>query len=33
MDPHFAKLAEITKRNKGLWSVESEQYLLKYWGK
>jgi L-sorbose 1-phosphate reductase len=33
MDPHFAKLAEITKRNKGLWSVESEKYLLKYWGK
>lgn len=27
-DPVFAKLAEITGRNKGLWSVEAERYLL-----
>ena len=27
-DPMFAKLAEITERNNGLWSVEAEQYLL-----
>ncbi|MTI47831.1 zinc-binding dehydrogenase [Sporosalibacterium faouarense] len=28
-DEFFAKLAEITKRNKGLWSLEAEQFLLK----
>ena len=27
-DPMFAKLAEITERNNGLWSVEAENYLL-----
>ena len=27
-DPLFAKLAEITKRNNGLWSAEAEKYLL-----
>jgi threonine dehydrogenase-like Zn-dependent dehydrogenase len=32
-NPHFAKLAEITKRNKGLWSAEAEKYLLEHWGK
>ena len=26
--PVFAKLAEITRRHKGLWSVEAEDYLL-----
>lgn len=31
--PHFAKLAEITKRNKGLWSAEAEKYLLENWRK
>ena len=30
-NPHFAKLAEITSRNKGLWCAEAEQYLLKNW--
>lgn len=30
---HFAKLAEITKRNKGLWCAEAEKYLLENWGK
>lgn len=30
---HFAKLAEITARNKGLWSAEAEKYLLTHWGK
>ena len=29
-DPLFAGLAEITKRNKGLWSLEAEEYLLKH---
>jgi threonine dehydrogenase-like Zn-dependent dehydrogenase len=28
---HFAKLAEITSRSKGLWSVEAERYLLENW--
>ncbi|MDF3001167.1 MAG: zinc-binding dehydrogenase, partial [Bacillota bacterium] len=28
---HFAKLAEITARNKGLWCAEAEQYLLENW--
>ena len=32
-NPHFAKLAEITARHKGLWSAEAEHYLLEYWGK
>ena len=27
-DPLFAKLAEITGRNNGLWSAEAEKYLL-----
>jgi len=27
-DPFYAKLAEITERNKGLWSAEAEAYLL-----
>lgn len=27
-NPMFAKLAEITARNNGLWSVEAEKYLL-----
>lgn len=27
-DPLFAKLAEITRRNSGLWSAEAEEYLL-----
>ena len=27
-DPLFAKLAEITKENNGLWSAEAEKYLL-----
>jgi len=27
-DPLFAKLAEITGRHKGLWSVEAEEHLL-----
>lgn len=27
-DPLFRKLAEITKRNKGLWCAEAEKYLL-----
>lgn len=32
-NPHFAKLAEITKKNRGLWCVEAEKYLLENWGK
>jgi threonine dehydrogenase-like Zn-dependent dehydrogenase len=28
-DPFYAKLAEISARNKGLWSKEAEDYLLK----
>ena len=32
-NPHFAKLAEITNRNRGLWCVEAEKYLLENWGK
>jgi len=32
-DPFFAKLAEITRRHKGLWSVEAEDYLLANAGK
>jgi len=30
---HFAKLAEITRRNKGLWCAEAEKYLLENWAK
>ncbi|MDP4088719.1 MAG: zinc-binding dehydrogenase [Bacillota bacterium] len=30
---HFARLAEITKRNKGMWCAEAEKYLLESWGK
>ncbi len=29
-DPLFAKLAEITDRHNGLWSVEAEEYLLEH---
>ncbi|MDF2986787.1 MAG: Alcohol dehydrogenase zinc-binding domain protein [Eubacterium sp.] len=32
-NPHFAKLAEITERNKGLWCSEAENYLLEKWSK
>ena len=27
-DPLFKKLAEITDKNRGLWSTEAEEYLL-----
>ena len=30
-NPHYAKLAEITSRNKGLWCTEAEKYLLANW--
>jgi threonine dehydrogenase-like Zn-dependent dehydrogenase len=30
---HFAKLAEITKKNRGLWCAEAEKYLLENWDK
>jgi len=30
---HFAKLAEITKKNKDLWCPEAEKYLLENWNK
>ncbi len=30
---HFARLSEITKRNKGLWCSEAEKYLLENWSK
>lgn len=30
---HFAKLAEITNRNKGIWCAEAEKYLLENWEK
>ncbi|HYE84256.1 MAG TPA: zinc-binding dehydrogenase [Clostridia bacterium] len=30
-DPRFARLAEITCRNKGLWCTEAEKYLLENW--
>lgn len=29
-NPHFARLAEITQRNNGLWSLEAERYLLEH---
>jgi threonine dehydrogenase-like Zn-dependent dehydrogenase len=32
-NPHFARLAEITKDNNGLWCAEAERYLLKHWVK
>ncbi len=32
-NPHFAKLAEITKKNRGLWCAEAEKYLLENWDK
>lgn len=32
-NPHYAKLAEITQRNKGLWCTEAEKYLLENWSK
>lgn len=32
-NPHFAKLAEITKDNNGLWCREAEKYLLENWEK
>ncbi len=31
INQHFAKLAEITSRSKGLWSTEAERYLLENW--
>ncbi len=30
-DPRFARLAEITGANHGLWCVEAERYLLENW--
>ena len=30
-DKRFADLAEIVGRNKGLWCLEAEQYLLSHW--
>lgn len=30
-NPHFKKLAEIVKRNNGLWCKEAEKYLLENW--
>lgn len=32
-NPHFARLAEITKKHNGLWCLEAEKYLLENWGK
>lgn len=32
-NPHYAKLAEITKANKGLWCTAAEKYLLTNWDK
>jgi hypothetical protein len=29
-DPLYAKLASICEKNKGLWSVEAENYLLEH---
>jgi threonine dehydrogenase-like Zn-dependent dehydrogenase len=29
-DPFFEKLAQITKENNGLWSVEAEKYLMEH---
>ena len=30
-DPRFARLAEITGANHGLWCVAAERYLLENW--
>jgi len=30
-EPHFARLAEIVSKNKGLWCAEAERYLLERW--
>ena len=30
-DPRYAKLAEITRANRGLWCAEAEAYLLNAW--
>ncbi|MBU2703563.1 threonine dehydrogenase-like Zn-dependent dehydrogenase [Sporomusaceae bacterium BoRhaA] len=30
-NPHFARLAEITSENNGLWCTEAEKYLLENW--
>ncbi|MDP4088712.1 MAG: zinc-binding dehydrogenase, partial [Bacillota bacterium] len=32
-DVHYARLAEITNKNRGLWCTEAEKYLLENWGK
>lgn len=32
-NPHFARLAEITKKHNGLWCLEAEKYLQENWGK
>lgn len=32
-NPHFARLAEIVDRNKGLWCAEAEKYLLGNWNR
>lgn len=32
-NPHFARLAEITRKHNGLWCLEAEKYLLENWGK
>lgn len=32
-NPHFAALAEITAKHKGLWCIEAERYLLTHWRK
>lgn len=32
-NPHFARLAEITRKRNGLWCLEAEKYLLENWGK
>lgn len=30
-NPHFARLAEITEKNNGLWCAEAEKYLMENW--
>ena len=30
-NPHFARLAEICQKHKGLWNAEAEKYLLEHW--
>jgi len=32
-DPILAELADICKKNRGLWSVEAESYLLSHYTK